>query len=103
MRTDRDGLSLQVRVLEQALNSQEFRHNSLARAVFEARLMALRLDGIAVETPSAQPEVLHRRLMRYANAQARPQVGPLAGRAWRPQSQHWADHVLEHRRFAGVR
>jgi hypothetical protein len=71
MATDLGVLGVQVRVLEEALHSREFRHNALARAIFEARLLALRLDSMAAETPSVQSQAIHTRLMRYAHTPAR--------------------------------
>jgi hypothetical protein len=70
--TDQEVLAVQVRMLEQALHSREFRHHELARAIFEARLLALRLASMAAETPSVQSQAIHTRLMRYAHAQAHP-------------------------------
>lgn len=67
MTTDQDVTDVQVRVLEQALHSPEYRFNSLARAVFEARLVALRLAMFAAETPTTQ----HQALNAHPSAQAR--------------------------------
>ena len=61
MATDQGVLDVQVRVLEQALHSPEYRFNSLARAVFEARLVTLRLAMLATETPSAQLQAINAR------------------------------------------
>ena len=68
MTTDQGVLDVQVRVLEQALHGPEFKHNSLARAVFEARLLTLRLAISAAEAPSVQRRVLNARLAEYARA-----------------------------------
>ena len=68
MATDQGVLDVQVRVLEQALHSPEYKFNSMARAVFEARLVTLRLASIAAETPLAQPRTLNTRLAKQARA-----------------------------------
>ena len=68
MTTDQGVLDVQVRVLEQALHSPEYRFNSLARAVFEARLVTLRLAMLATETPSAQLQAINRRPAVQARA-----------------------------------
>jgi hypothetical protein len=54
MTTEQGVLDVQVRVLEQALHSPEYRFNSLARAVFEARLVTLRLAMFANQMPATQ-------------------------------------------------
>ena len=81
MATDLGVLSAQVRLLENTLHSPEFKHNELARAVLEARLLTLRLESMAAETPSVQSQVLYDRLARYAHAQARSHRRPTTGRA----------------------
>lgn len=68
MTTDQDVTDVQVRVLEQALHSPEYRFNSLARAVFEARLITLRLAIIAAEAPLAQAQTLNARLAKQTRA-----------------------------------
>ena len=68
MATDQGVLDVQVRVLEQALHSPEYKFNSMARAVFEARLVTLRLASIAAETPLAHPRTLNTRLAKQARA-----------------------------------
>lgn len=54
MSPDQGVLEVQVRVLEHALYSSEYRFNSLARAVFEARLVTLRLAMFANQMPATQ-------------------------------------------------
>jgi hypothetical protein len=66
MTTDQGVLDVQVRVLEQALRSPEYRFNSLARAVFEARLVTLRLASIAAKAPPAQARALNAGLAKQA-------------------------------------
>ena len=68
MTTDQGVLDVQVRVLEQALHSPEYRFNSLARAVFEARLVTLRLAMLATETPPAQLRAINARPAAQARA-----------------------------------
>ena len=68
MTTDQGVLDVQVRVLEQALHSPEYRFNSLARAVFETRLVTLRLAMLATETPSAQLQAINTRPAMQARA-----------------------------------
>ena len=68
MTTDQGVLDVQVRVLEEALHSPAYRHNALARAVFEARLLTLRLAAIAVEAPLAQAHTFNTRLAKQARA-----------------------------------
>ena len=68
MTTDQGVLDVQVRVLEEALHSPAYRHNALARAVFEARLVTLRLATIAAEAPLAQAHALNARLAKQARA-----------------------------------
>jgi hypothetical protein len=66
MPLDQGVLDVQVRVLEQALHSPEYRFNAAARAVFEARLITLRLASIATEAPLAQARTLSARLAKQA-------------------------------------
>ena len=68
MTTEQGVLDVQVRVLEQALHSPEYRYNSLARAVFEARLVTLRLAMLATERPSAQLQAINSRSAVQARA-----------------------------------
>ena len=68
MTTDRDVLDVQVRVLEEALHSPDFKHNALARQVFEARLIELRLASVASETPVAPQQTTVARLDTYLQA-----------------------------------
>ena len=68
MATDRDVLDVQVRVLEEALYSPQFKHNTLARQVFEARLIELRLATLASETPVAPQHTAVARLDAYLQA-----------------------------------
>ena len=68
MTTEQGVLDVQVRVLEQALHSPEYKFNPLARAVFEARLVSLRLASIAAEAPLAQAQTLDARLAKQARA-----------------------------------
>ena len=66
MATDQGVLDVQVRVLEQALHSPEYKFNAAARAVFEARLITLRLASIAAEAPLAQVQTFNTRLAKQA-------------------------------------
>ena len=66
MATDQSVLDVQVRVLEQALHSPEFKFNAAARAVFEARLITLRLASIAAEAPLTQARTFNARLAKQA-------------------------------------
>ena len=68
MTTDQGVLDVQVRVLEKALYSPAYRHNALARAVFEARLLTLRLAAIAAKPPSVQVRVPNAHLAEQARA-----------------------------------
>ena len=66
MTTDQGVLDVQFRVLEQALHSPEYKFNPTARAIFEARLVTLRLASIAAEAPLAQAQPLNARLAEQA-------------------------------------
>ena len=68
MTTEQDVLDVQVRVVEEALYSPEFKHNTVARQVFEARLIELRLAGVASETPVAPQHTAVARLDAYLQA-----------------------------------
>ena len=68
MTTDQGVLDVQVRVLEQALHSPEYKFNATARAVFEARLVTLRLAMLATERPSAQLRAINTRPAAQARA-----------------------------------
>ena len=68
MTTEQGVLDVQVRVLEQALHSPEYKFNATARAVFEARLVTLRLAMQATERPSAQLQAINTRPAAQARA-----------------------------------